>query len=306
MKTVPDLPKLEIREQDKELMSVIAGDWLAMIGPSLRDLSSQATAWWAEVVQTSQAYYHRWLESGPIDRLLLRPDPPSRYDSGPDVRLEQRAVAMLLKAVPSNIKEDVAALRRLTSIDIISTILTTFQPGGLKERSAVLKYLTAPDPAKTISEALKGIRRWARWNKRALELQVAIPDATLLIAGLDQLTLGVVSQHPEASFRLQTFRHQHNVDHIPTQDKAVSLGQMLQAELQALEHAGPNKRSKVARIVDTGADAPNDGANPKGGKTDGKGKPTGKKGGKDSKDGSGSGETKACYHWMSKTGCKMG
>ena len=79
---------------------------------------------------------------------------------------------------------------------------------------------------------------------------MAIPDATLLIGGLDVLTAATISQYPEVHFRLQTFRHQNNVDHVPTQDKAMSLGQMLQAELQILEHAVPNKKSKLARLQD--------------------------------------------------------
>ena len=55
-------------------------------------------------------------------------------------------------------------------------------------------------------------------------------DATLLVSGLDTLTMGVIAQHTEVQIRVQTFRHQHTIDHIPTQDKAVSLVQMLQAE----------------------------------------------------------------------------
>ena len=169
----------------------------------------------------------------------MRPERPTRFDSGAFVRVEQRAVALLLKAIPQHIREDVVATRKLTTIDIIGTILTTFQPGGLRERTALLKFLTTPEPAKSVSEALKGVRRWSRWSQRATELHVAIPDATLLIGGLDVLTSATISQHPEVHFRLQTFCHQNNVDHVPTQDKAMSLGQMLQAELQILEHAVP-------------------------------------------------------------------
>ena len=76
----------------------------------------------------------RWLASTPIDRLLMRPDRPSRFDSGPYTRVEQRGVALLLKAVPSPVREDIVSMRKLSSIEIIGTILTVYQPGGLKER----------------------------------------------------------------------------------------------------------------------------------------------------------------------------
>ena len=237
---------------------LIAGDWLALIGPSLRDLSAHATQWWAEVQEAAQGYYSKWLESSPIGRLLMRPERPQRFSSGPFTRVEQRAISLLLKAIPQQIKEDVVAMRKLTTIEIIGSALTTYQPGGLRERSALLRYLTTPEAGKSATEALKGVRRWTRWRNRASELNVAIPDATLLIAGLDVLTTLILTQHPEVQFRMQTFRHHNSVDHIPTQEKAVSLGQMLQAELQILEHASPSKRHKVSRVRETGDEGSNE------------------------------------------------
>ena len=307
VKAVPELPRLEVKDNERELMPLIAGDWLATIGPSLRDLSAHATEWWTEVLEVAQSYYAKWLGSGPVERLILVPERPSRFDKGAFIRVEQRAVSLLLKAVPQQIKEDVVAMRRLTTIEIIGTILTTYQPGGLKERTALLKYLTTPESSKSIAEALKGVRRWSRWRTRATELGVSIPDATLLIGGLDQLTQPVISQYSEVQFRIQTFRHHQMVDHIPTQEKAASLGQMLQAELQILEHSNPVKKHKVARIEDPCSNALDGG---KGGKAGGKEKGSGKRSGKDGKaqpsTGADTKDGKPCYHWMSKGGCRMG
>ena len=168
------------------------------------------------------------------------------------------------------------SMRRMTSIEIMGIILTTFQPGGLRERTALLRYLATPEGAKTVSDALRGVKRWARWRRRAVELGVTLPDATLLISGLDCLTSTVVTQYPEVQFRLQTFRHQHSVDLVtlvPTLDKAVSLGEMMQAELQTLESSGA-KKPKLARV-----DTRLDGADPpQGGKDGGKRDPKGNKG----------------------------
>ena len=202
-------------------MPLIAADWLALMGPSLRDSSAQATSsWWVEVVGAGQSYNATWLESSPVGRLLLRPARPTRFDSGPYLRAEQRR-RFAPQAVPGHIQE-VVTLRKLSTIDILGTIHSTFQPGGLRERSALFKFLTAPEPAKSTTDALKGVRRWARRSKRALEIHVAIPNATLSVSGLDVLTSGVIAQFPEAHFRLQTFRHQNNVDHVPSQEKAIS------------------------------------------------------------------------------------
>ena len=69
VKTVPELPKLEIKDSEKELMPLIAGDWLALVSPSMRDLSANATQWWSEVLAASNEYYATWLAASPIDRI---------------------------------------------------------------------------------------------------------------------------------------------------------------------------------------------------------------------------------------------
>ena len=71
VKTVPELPKLEIKENERDLSPLIAGDWVTIIGPSLRDLSSNATQWWDEVVGVSKQFYDRWLTVGPMERLVM-------------------------------------------------------------------------------------------------------------------------------------------------------------------------------------------------------------------------------------------
>ena len=68
------MPKLEVKETERELTPLIAGDWVALIGPSLRDLSAHASDWWAESLSAAQEYYSKWLDSGPIDRLTLKPE----------------------------------------------------------------------------------------------------------------------------------------------------------------------------------------------------------------------------------------
>ena len=181
----------------------------------MRDLSANATQWWSEGLAVSNEYYATWLAASPIDRVSLKPSRQDRFDTGPFTRVEHRAVSLLLKAVPDAVKDEAVSQRRLSSIELVGLVLTTYQPGGLRERSALLKYLTAPETPQTESEALRGVRRWTRWIRRATELDVAIPDATLLVSGLDVLTSKALAGWPEAQFRLQTFRHQHSIDHEP-------------------------------------------------------------------------------------------
>ena len=57
VKAVPELPKLEIKDSEREIAPLISGDWLALIGPSLRDLSAHDSQWWQQSLGASQAYY---------------------------------------------------------------------------------------------------------------------------------------------------------------------------------------------------------------------------------------------------------
>ena len=299
VKTIPELPKLEIKESERELSPLIAGDWVTIIGPSLRDLSSNATQWWDEVINVSKEFYDKWLTVGPMERLVMVPERPQRFNKGPFTRVEQRAISLLLKAIPTYIRDDLVSSRKLTSIEALCAILTTYQPGGLRERSALLKYLTSPEPGKSVSETLRGLRRWGRWRLRAHELGIGIPDATLLVGGLDHLTSAILQQHPDVLFRINTFRHMNNLDHVPTEVSAASLAQFLQAEFQALESGGGAKRVKLAKAQEN-QDQPQE---PKG--KEGKGKAGQKaqkgKGGEGQKKGG-----KGCYHWMSDSGCRLG
>ena len=57
VKAIAELPQLEIKDHERELTPAIAGDWLALIGPSLKDLSAHASVWWKEVLDAAQHYY---------------------------------------------------------------------------------------------------------------------------------------------------------------------------------------------------------------------------------------------------------
>ena len=299
VKAIPELPKLEIKDSERELSPLIAGDWVTVIGPSLRDLSSNATQWWDEVISASKEFYDKWLTVGPMERLVMVPERPQRFNSGPFTRVEQRAVSLLLKAIPTYIRDDLVSSRKLTSIEALCAILTTYQPGGLRERSALLKYLTSPEPGKNVTETLRGLRRWGRWRLRAHELGIGIPDAKLLVGGLDSLTSTILQQHPDVLFRINTFRHMNNLDHVPTEVSAASLAQFLQAEFQALESGGSAKRVKLAKAQENPETPGPKGkeGKAKGGQKEGKGK-SGEKGS--------SGKSKSCYHWMTPSGCRLG
>ncbi|CAE7524411.1 unnamed protein product [Symbiodinium necroappetens] len=68
---------------------------------------------------------------------------------------------LILKAIPNSLKEELVSTQRMSCIDAVAKIFCTYQ-----------------------------------WYRRAEDLQVSLPDSTLLLAGLDLLTSKALSKFP--------------------------------------------------------------------------------------------------------------
>ena len=53
---------------------------------------------------------------------------------------------------------------------------------------------------------------------RATELKVSLPDPSLLVAAIDKLCTPTLASNNSMSFRISSFRHDSQVDTIPTHD----------------------------------------------------------------------------------------
>ena len=296
--------KLPALEPGSGVAACVAGDWLAQITPTMRALSNTAWQWWDDVWNAAHALYQKWLQSSPADRLLLKAVQDGerpRFETTKWARVEQHAIGLLVEALPKWLQTELIANRQLDCTAIVFRILTAFQPGGPQEKAVVLQALTSPATGKSAPEALKGLRMWVRLRKRADELEVAQPDPSLLVAAIDLITAEVLKQHPQASFRLASYRHAEQVDVLPTAPKVSGLAQMIQAELEAAVSSSTDstKRQRVARMSE------DEGGKGDRGKGDAKGSEKG--GGKESKGKSNASGAKAtCWGWGTATGCRFG
>ena len=59
--------------QEGELGSLAVGDWIALISPTMRDLSGNSSQWWDAVLQSATAAYAEWLRAEPLQRLYATP-----------------------------------------------------------------------------------------------------------------------------------------------------------------------------------------------------------------------------------------
>ena len=72
---------------------------------------------------------------------MVEPEVPHEFEQGPWARIERRGALALMKALPESIRSQLVATRSMGSIAILFAIFRIFQPGGLGERTALLRHL---------------------------------------------------------------------------------------------------------------------------------------------------------------------
>jgi len=120
-------------------------------------------------------------------------------------RLDARVVSLLLAALPTTLKSELIAARKLTCLQVIFRILKTYQPGGQGEKAQTLASLTSTKASKSVPEALESLRTWRRYLLRARELRLVTPDPLLLVGVLSEVTRQVLQQDQQAQFRVTSF-----------------------------------------------------------------------------------------------------
>ena len=191
---------------ESEIGPLVAGDWLTSITPLMKDLSSSSATWWDAVLTVAGDSYQTWLNSDPLTRLRINPVTPPAFLRSPFARVEQRAQTILLKAIPESLRSEIISNRSIGSIQIIFRVLTRYQPGGLAERTTLLKQLVEIKAPSNVAGVVSSLRSWRRWLVRVSELGINPPDATLLMSALDRLANVLTKGSPQTGFRLSSAR----------------------------------------------------------------------------------------------------
>ena len=155
--------------------------------------------------------YQLWLGSDPVNRPYVGPDIPREcYTTW--ARVEQRGQSMLLGALPEGLKGEVLSTRSTNTVEILYRIYVRYQPGGLGEKTLLLRKLVDGKTAGGPSEFVEQVRGWKRNLRRAQELNVTTPDPTLLMGALDKMSSTIIKTSSQMAFRLNSTRAQLMVD----------------------------------------------------------------------------------------------
>eukprot|EP00435_Cladocopium_sp_Y103_P074811 s444_g51.t1 len=236
-----ELPKLT------ECTAVEFGDWLAAITPLMSDLNSTSATWWSLTMAAAQRYYELWRVASPLDRLRLK------VETDPDAkkfpRTEQRAVTMRLAAVPEQVRRNVIASRKMSSVEIVFTLLCKYQPGGAQERTVLLRDLSENRlfANANVKDLLITLRTWRRNFGRASELGVQLPDPLLLVSLLTKWS-DLLSRlgGSQMAFRIAGMRQMLSLDTTPVPSSVVEFAEHLQAKAEQLMLATPTSTSTLS------------------------------------------------------------
>ena len=244
-----ELPKLPDAD---EFAAINVGDWMHGLAGPMGDLTDGSSTWWSCVIQSLEEYYKVFLSSTAVKKVQLRAEDfavPTLADPKWS-RVDKRAATMLLQAVPENIKSELLANRLSTTLSILARILTIYRPGSSVERQQVLKALESPgNGGGSAMELVEVLRKWSRWLKRASDLGLQPPDASILLKGLDSATRQLLERNSEVAFRTNMMRFSLDLDSAPTQSAVIKFHGHLLAECEQLAYRGRGKGAGVTPTV---------------------------------------------------------
>ena len=249
--------------------------------------------------------YDEWVVASPLQRLRLRASCPEGVAKWP--RTEQRAVTMVLSAMPEDLRRECISSRRMSTCELMYKLLVTYQPGGPQERALLLKDLVEDrlGGSPGAGDVLQALRLWRRHLGRAEELHVQLPDplviTNLLTKWADHIgRLGGA----QTAYRISTVRQALDLDRRPTPVQTTEFAEVLQAEAEQLVlmksatlstmPSGAQENGKKKELLKAAA-------------LSGGGFPSGGQQSQQRQSGGGEGTTKPkCKFWGTTTGCKRG
>jgi hypothetical protein len=212
--------------------SIKCGDWLYHISPSITNLSRRTNEFWTKGMEVVKLRYEDYLKATPIERLTLE-FPAEDIEVNPVYENTRSTITeMILKAIPKDLASEATTKRLDNPLKILLLIMIKYQPGGRKEREAILKDITNPEACWYEDKALEAIRTWKRRLSRAKELKLIVPDPSVLLSALDNITEKVIKKDSRKTFRIETLREQLKIDVLPTSKAVEDLTKFIEAELE--------------------------------------------------------------------------
>ena len=233
----------KLPEWNLESSPVDFSDWLLLVEAQLSDLSSTSAQWWETLITEAKQWYMAHLRMSPLEKLRHPVKASLKLMDKRWLRVAKRAGNLLLQALPEAQREEVIATKDLSPLAIITKMMVTYQPGSHQEKAMILNSLESPAEAGGVGEAIVSLRKWLRWKKRAADIDVKLPDPSVLLRGLDRIVNKVLISNHNLLFRVNLTRSQLMVDAVPTMEGVEQLAECLLAECDQLSYAKKKEKN---------------------------------------------------------------
>ena len=255
-----DLPPLP--QGQGEDLPLLFGEWLQVASCILANVSETSGEWWGLVRQSVDTAYKEWMIVDPLSRSQVLPNEAAcsvpKWN-----RLNSRVAGMLLAIAPASLKADLVARQEVGSAArILFRLFLLYQPAGSGEKEVILKKLHAPQPAKTPLEAQQALRNWSRWEARAREVGLVLPDPSILARSLTAILSSLMGSNQDLAFKLNVARQALRLDQNPTMDRVLAYHRHALAEVDALVQNQGHGAGPQIRVVDTPIPLPKSASKP--------------------------------------------
>ena len=279
--------------------AVAYSDWLYEVEQGIGGLSDKASEWFGLCLRAAQEAYELYQMSDPLARLGMEPVRGPELPDPKWSRLERRVLTMMLDTLQRAAKDDAKTHRISTVPGLLFRLHVLYAPGSSAERAAILRQLDGVPGGSSLTDTVSTLRKWRRHLQRAQEMRVSIPDASILLRGIDTIATKAIDGQPDLKFRLSLTRTNLQLQYRPTLDGVMSYYNHVIAELQ---QAAPSRNPATPSTTTTSA---GDAAKLKGNTTMGAG--TGEIESPTRKGPNSSGTTKVpCKFFLADSGCTKG
>ncbi|CAE7666959.1 GIP, partial [Symbiodinium necroappetens] len=298
-KAVSEFPKLA--ENTPESGAIDFQDWLYLVEQQVGSLAAGASTWWTGMLEAAMQAYSAYQAATPIQRLTVKAELPFEWEDEKYSKLEKRVAALMLGALPQQMKEEMVSYRVRRVHQQLFRLLINYQPGGSTDRALVLAQLEAKEVSADPGEVVAALRKWFRWLQRARDLQLSLPDPSVQIRSLTILVKRLAEKNPDLQFKISLAKTELRVESRPSQETALKFFQHLLAEI---EQMGPsrsiNRGNNTASAAATSTTPAGDPRTKSAHATPTREMPT------SPKEGKGDGKGNPCKWFLSEQGCGRG
>ena len=164
---------------------------------------------------------------------------------------------MLLAVMTPSLRADLIARQEVgSSVKILYRLFLHFQPAGSGEKEVILKRLHAPQQAKSPAEAQQILRNWARWEARAREIGLILPDPSILVRALTAVMSQIMATNQDLAFKMNVARQALRLEQSPTLDKVMAYHRHALAEVDSLVINQGGSSGATLRLINNPAPVP--------------------------------------------------